>query len=175
MGIATPHGGPTRELCSYLELSGGPSHLRYLLRRLRRLLPPDVPVLVGLWPAGEAILEDERLRAAVGADDYTGSLHEAVAACLEESPPAPHRCRLGPGIPHAGPRPPRHERRPRPLVLPVRPRPGYRCRLGRSCLPPYSAPTSAAAYRRVAATARPRKLPLSTRCDGAASRLPARD
>ncbi len=76
-------GGVAMVCVSYLELSGGPSHLRYLLRRLRRRLPPDVPVLVGLWPAGEAILEDERLRAAVGADDYTSSLHEAVAACLE--------------------------------------------------------------------------------------------
>ena len=64
---------------SYLELSGSPSHLRYLLRRLRRHLPPDVRVLVGLWPAGEAILQDERMHAAVGADYYTSSLHEAVA------------------------------------------------------------------------------------------------
>ncbi len=68
---------------SYLELSGSPSHLRYLLRRLRRHLPPDVRVLVGLWPAGEAILQDERLRTAVGADYYTSSLHEALEACLE--------------------------------------------------------------------------------------------
>ena len=68
---------------SCLELLGTPSHLRYLLRRLRQRLPPDVPVLVGLWPQGEAILHDERLRAAVGADYYTSSLHEAVEACLE--------------------------------------------------------------------------------------------
>jgi predicted PurR-regulated permease PerM len=68
---------------SYLELSGSPSHLRYLLRRLRRRLPPNVPVLVGLWPDEEEILHDERLRAAVGADYYTISLHEAVKVCLE--------------------------------------------------------------------------------------------
>ena len=68
---------------SCLELFGTPSHLRYLLRRLRQRLPPDVPVLVGLWPQGEAILPDERLRAAVGADYYTSSLREAVEACLE--------------------------------------------------------------------------------------------
>jgi hypothetical protein len=84
-------GGVVVAYISYLELSGGPSHLRYLLRRLRRRLPPDVPVLVGLWPAGEAILEDERLRAAVGADDYTSSLHEAVAACLD----AAHKATVG--------------------------------------------------------------------------------
>jgi predicted PurR-regulated permease PerM len=68
---------------SCLELSGTPSHLRYLLRRLRRRLPPCVPVLVGLWPEGEVVLHDERLRAAVGADYYVASLHEAVAACLK--------------------------------------------------------------------------------------------
>ncbi len=68
---------------SCLELSGTPSHLRYLLRRLRRRLPLDVPVLVGLWPDEEEILHDERLRTAVGADYYTSSLHEAVEACLE--------------------------------------------------------------------------------------------
>jgi len=98
-GLATrvvPHAATTRAaigtldvsgaamVCiSYLELSGGPSHLRYLLRRLRRHLPTEVRVLVGLWPAGEAILQDERLRSAVGADYYTSSLHEAVEACLE--------------------------------------------------------------------------------------------
>jgi predicted PurR-regulated permease PerM len=76
-------GGAAMVCVSYLELSGGPSHLRYLLRRLRRHLPQEVRVLVGLWPAGEAILQDERLRAAVGADYYTSSLHEAVEACLE--------------------------------------------------------------------------------------------
>jgi predicted PurR-regulated permease PerM len=68
---------------SCLELSGTPSHLRYLLRRLRHRLPLDVPVLVGLWPDEEEILHDERLRTAVGADYYTSSLHEAVEACLE--------------------------------------------------------------------------------------------
>ena len=68
---------------SYLELFGTPSHLRYLLRRLHQRLPPEVPVLVGLWPVGEAILHDEQLRAAVRADYCTSSLHEAVEACLE--------------------------------------------------------------------------------------------
>jgi predicted PurR-regulated permease PerM len=68
---------------TYLELSGNPSHLRYLLRRLRWRLPADVPVLVGLWPDEEEILHDDRLRAAIGADYYTTSLHEAVQTCLE--------------------------------------------------------------------------------------------
>jgi hypothetical protein len=67
-------------LC-YLDLEGGVSHVRYLLRRLRRVLP-DLPVLVGLWPAGAPPLRDERIRAAIGADQYVASLHDAVEACL---------------------------------------------------------------------------------------------
>jgi predicted PurR-regulated permease PerM len=66
---------------SYLEISGTPAHLRYLLRRLRQRVP-NAPILVGLWPAQEAILEDEKLRAAVGADYYVASLREAVVCCL---------------------------------------------------------------------------------------------
>ncbi|MBN8905185.1 MAG: AI-2E family transporter, partial [Rhodospirillales bacterium] len=66
---------------SYLEITGTPSHLRYLLRRVRQKAP-DAPILVGLWPAEEAVLRDERLRAAVGADYYATSLREAVTACL---------------------------------------------------------------------------------------------
>jgi predicted PurR-regulated permease PerM len=68
-------------LC-YLEIGGTPSHLRYLLRSLRQRLP-HARLLVGLWPAEQAILTDDRLRAAVGADVYTSSLREAVEACLE--------------------------------------------------------------------------------------------
>lgn len=68
-------------LC-YLELGGTPSHLRYLLRRLRQHMP-SAHLLVGLWPAEQAILTDDRLRSAVGADVYTSSLREAVEACLE--------------------------------------------------------------------------------------------
>ena len=67
---------------SYLELVGSPSHLRYLLRRLRQRLP-EVLILMGFWPANEEILRDDRMRAAVGADYYTSSLHDAVEACLE--------------------------------------------------------------------------------------------
>ncbi len=68
-------------LC-YLEIGGTPTHLRYLLRRLRQRLPA-ARLLVGLWPADQAILTDDRLRAVVGADVYSSSLREAVEACLE--------------------------------------------------------------------------------------------
>ena len=67
---------------SYLEISGSPAHLRYLLRRLRRKLP-KAPILVGLWPAEDAILTDETLRRSIGADYYVVSLRDAVKACIE--------------------------------------------------------------------------------------------
>jgi predicted PurR-regulated permease PerM len=70
-------------LC-YVAISGSPSHLRYLLRRLRQQLP-GVPILVGLWPAGEQVLHDERLRRAIGADLTASTLTDAVNLCLREA------------------------------------------------------------------------------------------
>jgi predicted PurR-regulated permease PerM len=66
----------------YLEISGNPAHLRYLIRRLRQKLP-EAPILVGLWPADDPVLADEKLRAAIGADCYVTSLREGVKCCLE--------------------------------------------------------------------------------------------
>jgi predicted PurR-regulated permease PerM len=69
---------------SYLEISGSPAHLRYLLRRLRQRVA-TAPILVGLWPADDAILQDENLRSVVGADHYVASLRQAVVRCLREA------------------------------------------------------------------------------------------
>lgn len=66
---------------TYLEISGSPSHLRYLLRRLRQKLP-NVPILVGLWPEGDRTVTDAQVQALVGADAYASSLRDAVQACL---------------------------------------------------------------------------------------------
>lgn len=88
-----------RMVCiSYLEISGSPAHLRYLLRRLRQKLP-NAPILVGLWPADDAVLTDEKLRTTIGADYYVASLRQAVLSCLkaaslesekpQTAPPAP--------------------------------------------------------------------------------------
>lgn len=91
--IVLPHAAVAREqverldttgvqmVCiSYLEISGSPAHLRYLIRRLRGRLS-GVPILVGLWPAEEAVLSDTAMQAAIGADVYTTSLRDAVEAC----------------------------------------------------------------------------------------------
>ena len=73
----------TRLVCiSYLEIGGSPSHLRYLVRRIRSRVG-NVPILVGLWPEGEAALTDREIQRTLGADLYVGSLGAAVEACLE--------------------------------------------------------------------------------------------
>ncbi len=68
-------------LC-YLEVSGAPAHLRFLLRRLRQRFPTQ-PILVGLWSAEDVIMRDDRLRSELGADHYVSSLQQAVEACLK--------------------------------------------------------------------------------------------
>ncbi len=67
---------------SYLDISGSPAHLRYLLERLKRRAP-DMLVLVGLWPVGEKVLTDAALGRQIGADVYVASLRDGVEACLK--------------------------------------------------------------------------------------------
>jgi hypothetical protein len=69
---------------SYLDIRGNPAHLRYLLQRLRRRAP-DIPILVGLWPADEEVLKRSELQRSLGGDYYVTSLREAVDACVAES------------------------------------------------------------------------------------------
>ena len=65
--------------CAICDLEGGISHVRYLLRRLRRVLP-NLPILVGIWPQRRDRLARRTVRAAIGADHYITSLQEAVEA-----------------------------------------------------------------------------------------------
>ncbi len=67
---------------SYLDIAGSPSHLRYLMQRLKRRLP-GVPILVGLWPSEDEVLTSDRVRVVIGADYYSTSLREAVNSCVE--------------------------------------------------------------------------------------------
>ena len=84
-GISGLDGTGVAMVCiSYLEIAGTPSHLRYLLRRLRQHLPGR-PILVGLWPVDDTFLTDSALQAAVGGDHYVTSLRDAVRMCLEEA------------------------------------------------------------------------------------------
>ena len=82
---------------SYLDISGNPAHLRYLLERLKRRAP-HLPVLVGLWPVGEKVLTDAAIGREVGADFYVSSLRDGVEACLK----AVDAAERGPAIPSGG-------------------------------------------------------------------------
>ncbi len=75
--------GAAMACVSYLDISGSPAHLRYLMRRLRDRLPHGAPILVGLWPSGDSALHDEKTRSAIGADYFTSSLTQAVTACAQ--------------------------------------------------------------------------------------------
>jgi len=71
-----------RLIClSYLELGGTPSHLRYLVRRLRAAAP-GAAVIVGLWPQAEAAMTDVEVQRLLGADAYVGTLAGAVDQAL---------------------------------------------------------------------------------------------
>ena len=74
--------GATMVCVTYLEISGAPSHLRYLVQRLRRRLP-GTPISVGLWGFGEEVLQVPRVRAIIGADHYSISLRDAVDCSLQ--------------------------------------------------------------------------------------------
>jgi predicted PurR-regulated permease PerM len=67
---------------SYLTLTGSPTHVRYLIKRLRQQAP-DAMIVVGLWPASDALLVDPALQRAVGADRYVVSLRQAVDTAIE--------------------------------------------------------------------------------------------
>jgi predicted PurR-regulated permease PerM len=69
---------------SFLDISGNPTHLRYLMRRLKERLP-NIPILIGLWPIGDATSSNEALTESIGASYYTTSLQAAVDACMKES------------------------------------------------------------------------------------------
>ena len=68
---------------SYLDIAGTPAHLRYLMQRLRRKLPKGAPILVGLWPTGDAALTDRMVQTEIGADYFTSSLRDTVDICLK--------------------------------------------------------------------------------------------
>jgi hypothetical protein len=72
-----------RILCiCYIDDFGRPSHLRFLLRRLRQRVP-EACLMALVWPSDHPVLQDGSLRASLGADHYLSSLQHAVEACLK--------------------------------------------------------------------------------------------
>ena len=81
-GIATLDLTGVAMICiSYLDISGSPAHLRYLISRLTKK-GPGIPILVGLWPADDTDLKDKQFQNQVGANYFTTSLREAVNVCV---------------------------------------------------------------------------------------------
>jgi predicted PurR-regulated permease PerM len=64
----------------YLQIDGIPSHLRYLIKRIRARLP-NVSIVVGLWRPEDTEDWSADLQNAMVAASYVTSLQEMLAAC----------------------------------------------------------------------------------------------
>ncbi|MFD0985591.1 AI-2E family transporter [Methyloligella solikamskensis] len=70
---------------SYLGLEESPAHLRYLIMRLRRILPTECTILVGYWVEDADDKELAEVKLAANADAYATSLREAVDYCVDQA------------------------------------------------------------------------------------------
>jgi hypothetical protein len=79
-GIGTLDTTDVAMVCiAYLNLSGSPAHLRYLIQRLRRYLPAGTPILVGLWPEDD--ITTKETQSECGADYFVSSFEEVLRYC----------------------------------------------------------------------------------------------
>ncbi len=69
---------------SYFGSAGNPAHVRYLIRRLRRVMP-NARFLAGFWMLLGDDDKAEDWRTAVGADLVATSLSQALEICLQEA------------------------------------------------------------------------------------------
>jgi hypothetical protein len=77
--IASLAGTKAKLVClCYLGLGAGPAHIRYLVRRLRRILPEGTAILVAYFPNGSGTGSVKEMLAAAEADSYAASLKEAA-------------------------------------------------------------------------------------------------
>jgi hypothetical protein len=67
---------------SYLGTGGNHAPIRYLVRRLRRILPAGAKVLVGYWADESEARAVKALEATAEADVYATSLRQAAELCL---------------------------------------------------------------------------------------------
>jgi predicted PurR-regulated permease PerM len=82
--IVSLEASKTKLVClSYFGASANAAHVRYLVRRLRRILPQGATVLVGFWAddGGGAALKS--LEATAEADAYATTLKEAARFCID--------------------------------------------------------------------------------------------
>ena len=82
--ISTLASAKAKAVClSYLGLGTGPAQIRYLVRRLRRILPQGTLILVAYWHADGDTQAMASLQETVQADAYATTLHEAVEIILQ--------------------------------------------------------------------------------------------
>jgi hypothetical protein len=62
---------------SYLGIGNSPAQVRYLVRRLRRIIPPGCMILVGHWAEDAAGAPIKAVEQTAEADAYATSFHEA--------------------------------------------------------------------------------------------------
>ena len=82
--IVSLEASKTKLVClSYFGANANAAHVRYLVRRLRRILPQGATVLVGFWAdeGGGAALKS--LEATAEADAYATTLKEAARFCID--------------------------------------------------------------------------------------------
>ncbi len=74
----------TKLVClSYLGAGANAAHVRYLVRRLRRILPDGATVLVGFGCDGGSAGGLKALQATADADAYATTLKEAARFCID--------------------------------------------------------------------------------------------
>ena len=68
---------------SYLGLGSGPAQIRYLVRRLRRILPEGTAIVVAYWSRGADAEQVGAFLESTRADAYVTTLQEAVDVCVD--------------------------------------------------------------------------------------------
>jgi hypothetical protein len=82
--IASLAGTEAKLIClSYLGLGTSPAPIRYLVRRLRRILPQGTHILVCYWGEKSGMPAAKEMLQAAEADAYALSLSEAVELCVK--------------------------------------------------------------------------------------------
>ena len=99
----------------YLDMSGHTSPMRFLLKRLRQRVG-DARLLVALWPSDHPVMSDQKVRAALSADEYVTSLRDAVNACLKAAQDAAAAYKRGAATTTSGNERPKAKGRP-PEIL----------------------------------------------------------
>ena len=131
---------------SLLDLGNGPAMIRYIVRRLRRILPKGTAILVCLWSEGDAPVSLKAVLETAEADAYATSLPEAVELCIAFAKGEHARKDDGPSVdPHAVP-PPAAIAPPVPIseAMPPAPAPGAPPKSGKKPATPRKPQTASA-------------------------------